>query len=530
MADEQEAPQEKKEGSWIADSWHAAASSVSGYGAGLWGFVWAELAKALPDIWGRFFDAWKGQVEKSEEFDKEMVDAWEEKFSVKDPDLRTEIEEAKKLMFPIGFLYATYLRFLYPLILAKEKIRLSVLPAAFDAAQKTQSQIPPIETVLREWFRSPEDRNQLRDYLEQHNFGGVALDTLTKATRNFGDVQTILSLRNRGWIHDDDMAEEYIRKLGFEAADAKLILQLRDVIPPINDIIRMAVREAFDPEAVRTFHLDDHYPQVLTEWANKQGLSEEWAKNYWRAHWVLPSLSQGFEMLWRTDFNDEDLDLLMRTADVSPYFRPYLKQIAYHPYTRVDVRRMYDLGVLGEADLLQAYKDLGFDEEKAQNMVKFTIRYVNKSSDKTLVKRLLWAAEHGIIEWSEAEASIALLLGDEDEAALMRSQAEAEWMQALLEKKEGRIKRLYVGRRIDYGKASDELDKLGMNATAKADTLEDWEEERKAKTRYPSKADLGKYLKLGVITPEQFSEQMEQLGFDTKFIEWEMLAAGAEPI
>jgi hypothetical protein len=191
----------------------------------------------------------------------------------------------------------------------------------------------------------------------------------------------------RGLITDQEL-EDRLYKLWYNIKDRDIIKKLSQVIPGIQDLIRLAVREAWNDETSRRFEYDADYPQQVEEWAKKQGLSPDWVRRYWRAHWELPSVSDGYEMLHRlrpgrtnVPFTKDDLELLLRTADIPRFFRERLIAISYQPYTRVDVRRMYKIGILNKDEVYQTYLDLGYDAEHAKNLTEFTVKYETGDTD-----------------------------------------------------------------------------------------------------------------------------------------------------
>jgi len=194
-------------------------------------------------------------------------------------------------------------------------------------------------------------------------------------------VNEIITAWLRGLLSDYEMGDRLFKQW-YRDEDIAIIRKLSEVIPGIQDLIRLAVREAWNDETSRRFEYDADYPAQVEEWAKKQGLSPEWVRRYWRAHWELPSVSDGYEMLHRlrpgrtnVPFTKDDLELLLRTADIPRFFRERLIAISYQPYNRIDIRRMYKIGVLNSEEVYQAYLDLGYDDEHAKRLTEFTIKH-----------------------------------------------------------------------------------------------------------------------------------------------------------
>ena len=165
-----------------------------------------------------------------------------------------------------------------------------------------------------------------------------------------------------------------LTKTGTHPAYHNLYKELAYQIPPVADLITMAVREAFTPDIAARFGQYEGLPAQYVEWVQKKGLSKDWAERYWAAHWSLPSPQQGFEMLHRGIINRDDLFMLLRALDIMPFWRDKMVSMAYTLFTRVDIRRMYNIGVLNADGVHQAYMELGYDNNKAGIMTQFTIR------------------------------------------------------------------------------------------------------------------------------------------------------------
>lgn len=331
-----------------------------------------------------------------------------------------------------------------------------------------------------------------------------------------GDLSTLLL---RGEMGDGEFSTE-LGKRGYRPDEITKIKALQQIIPNIGDIIRMAVREAFTPEVVSRFQLHAELPGEMVEWAAKQGLSREWAEAFWAAHWELPSLTMGFEMFHRGEITEDELSLLIRTHDVSPFWRDRLTAIAYTPYTRVDVRRMYDVGILGPDDVYRSYKDIGYDHEKATNMTAFTIALSN-SAERDLTKaEVLNGFKIGYFKQEEAAAQLLALGYDERETDYYISKVLYDLWQDEIKEQVKYLQQQYVRQLIPQNEVYSELGRLNLPADQINRYLRTWDIEREAKTRLLTSAKLEQLRKAEIINDGQYVEEMSGLGYKEQYIKW----------
>jgi len=152
---------------------------------------------------------------------------------------------------------------------------------------------------------------------------------------------------------------------------------ITEIIPGVQDLIRMSVREAFSPEIAEKFGQYQDPPVAVYPWAEKLGLSKDWVDRYWAAHWELPSSGQGFEMLHRNIINEDELKLLLRALDVMPFWRDRLINISWAVPTRVDVRRFWDMRTIDEARLREIYTALGYHGKDLEDYILWTKIFVD---------------------------------------------------------------------------------------------------------------------------------------------------------
>ena len=280
-------------------------------------------------------------------------------------------------------------------------------------------------------------------------------------------------------------AIDQLRRLGYGGEILNAMQSLRFRLPPLTDLTRMAVREVFSPDQRAALTLDADYPAPLTAHAESIGLAEEWARNYWAAHWDLPSPSQGYEMLHRGIISDAQLLELLRALDYAPVWRNRLRDISYNPLTRVDIRRMYHAGVLSEADVTQAYKFIGYNDENARRLTTFTkLNYAPGDKVKAITDRELTATQirtayrRRVITREDAadrlitigydaeEAEFQLALDDSTLAANPLTEAGAPVRELTV----ATVRQAYREGLYEYDQATAELEALGYLA-AEADVM-----------------------------------------------------------
>lgn len=177
--------------------------------------------------------------------------------------------------------------------------------------------------------------------------------------------------------------DRYIGAVVAPALQAGLVPQLtygfneqyQASLPGSSDLVRMELREVFRPE-FREELLTPETSSKFKETMRKHGFNDYWSDSYWGAHWVLPSMGDLDTMLHRGIIEEDAWETMVRRNDYLPAWIPQRKKIIYNPYTRVDARRMWDLRILSENELLKNYKDLGYDDEHAAQMTLWTKVYV----------------------------------------------------------------------------------------------------------------------------------------------------------
>jgi hypothetical protein len=198
-------------------------------------------------------------------------------------------------------------------------------------------------------------------------------------------TQEIASIQGQTLLNREDLSQARWRKLdvdidqmlsrhGYGPVAKEVIAKLDERIPGPQDLVRMAIREAFNPPLAEALGFTAEFGEQtdFIDWLKKQGYDQEWARKYWIAHWDLPSISQGIELFQRRIITEQQLFELMKALDIPQAWRTRIRDVAYNPLTRVDTRRMYQQGVLGEEEVYWSYRDLGYNDVNARRLTEFT--------------------------------------------------------------------------------------------------------------------------------------------------------------
>jgi len=312
---------------------------------------------------------------------------------------------------------------------------------------------------------------------------------------------------------------ERLRKIGIHPEYNEMYKELAYQIPPVADIITMAVREAFTPEIAAKFGQYEDYPTELEKWGEKKGLSKEWTSRYWAAHWNLPSPLQGFEMLHRGVINESELNMLLRALDVMPFWRDKLTQIAYRRLTRVDIRRMYREGVLTEKEVYESYLEHGYTEQNAERMSEFTIKQTLATLSKFTSGDIIKAFASRMIDRAEAISLLDRIGISSEDASYIVGTAEYKRLWAFTDQQIAGIRNLYKKRVYDENQTRDKLSKLNLPAEQINVLMQQWVYEKVEELDATwTTAQTLTFLKKGFITVARARKELDLNGYDSEHI------------
>ena len=244
------------------------------------------------------------------------------------------------------------------------------------------------------------DENTMRCLVRANGSYDTWYSKIANSGRTRLSNDQIIQLRRRG-ILDDPTTNLLMRGNGVIDEQEQLwIYKATEAMPSVSDIVRFMVRDADDDQVAKRYGTDDalstKYGAQLQSWAKGQGITDDVMKYYWRSHWEIPSNTSLFEMLHRLRPNktgqgltggitvsEQDIKDALVVNDVLPFWAERLMEISYKPLTRTDAQRAYFIDALSENELKDSYLDLGYAEDNADRLVRFTNQLKAKRKQTT---------------------------------------------------------------------------------------------------------------------------------------------------
>lgn len=337
-------------------------------------------------------------------------------------------------------------------------------------------------------------------------------------------------LQRRKFIPDGSYTKKARRVGVLDDEDAQAIYDLTQAWPGLQDTIRMMVRDAADEDAVTLAGLDEDFDKKwvgkLKDFGTGNGITDDLAKLYWRAHWQLPSPTQLFEMLHRLRPDRVDPKLavtpelvkqVLKQDDHAPAFVDRLMAISYRPITRTDAAHMYQLRTIGNDELKGYYQDEGLNETDAGRLTEWAeknrrvqeIRRSGLPPPRALVTRYA----KGLLSRDEFERIVGLITVSDEQAQAMKAAGELEKQVLHRTRILGATKKALLRGVLDESDAHAQLVQNDIEAGEAAELVADWLEERDAAGKLATTAKLCQWRSMGILTSTEHAKALERLNW-----------------
>jgi hypothetical protein len=378
--------------------------------------------------------------------------------------------------------------------------------------------IPAIQELVEMYYRGGMDK---QTYYELCRYNGMEeryAELYLLNSKTLLPATDYITIWRRGEIDDTTLAER-LDKLHIDSHTRKMLIKASEYYPNPSDLIRFAVREVFTPDIASKYGLFEDLPEEFLQESAKVGLSKDNAGRFWAAHWELPSISSGYEMLHRGVITEEELTQLLRAQDVMPYWRDKLIKISYNPVTRVDVRRMYRTGVYDREQVYQSYLNVGYNPTDAEALTNFTIEDAIKEKTDVTKSQLDKAYLQSLITLDTYKQLLRDMGYTDEPISLYVDLIEYEKKMDEVESVLKELKARYRKGLITLEEVELQLNTWDLPAVYIKQQVNDIALALSDKVKLPSKEDFIKWLSSGIITEQYFIDRMLKIGYSENDID-----------
>ena len=363
----------------------------------------------------------------------------------------------------------------------------------------------------------------------------IAMDNRGKLTLPlFGRMIERITNNDVGWQHwYKELAKEY---------------------PGPSDLIRFALREAFNENIITQFTYNKEVPTNVNPYMKAQGLGwelesdyppgttdhegnvlrgkENWLAKYWYAHWALPSVQQGFEMLhrlyeesphgpspdWRvgTEFKVPDMELLLKAQDYPEYWRQRMIRTSYHPINITDAKDMFRLDVGGVQTYYHSLRRQGFQDSDAQLMVqlleKKKLRSLGLDPAKVSKEWICSVYQDGVIEDADAVNLMMANGWSQAQSQAMLQKCKLNYRSKLARSYIAGVKQGIINGTLSANDADTVLQTLGINQITRNEKIGLWVFQRNTRYRLATVKQLMEAHKVGAISTADLDSRLANLG------------------
>jgi hypothetical protein len=386
-------------------------------------------------------------------------------------------------------------------------------------------------TIMELWHRNRGYQNEWRKLMKMLLYlPAESQQSIYGTLEQLSPEDRVQLLSAQTWI--DERHNELMHRAGYTDEQIEWIKTLYPYIPSVPDLVRMAVRDTWNEVVVQKYGYDEDFPAAYVYWCLKQGLSPEWALRYWRAHWDLPSPTMGYEMYHRGIITREELEELLRIADYPKFWREKLIEMAYTPITRVDIRRMYQTGIIKtHEELVRRYKDLGYSPENAEALAQFTEKYYSTSERDLTKADVLGAYRDGALKRDETKEMLIEIGYSPDEAEILLRREDLKILKQLRKQEITKAKNMYLKQHKSRLDVMTYLTSKGFLPVEVVNLLDLWDTQKAEQGPHITVDELIKLYWYGAVPKERFETYLSNMIPDAEIRQWYLTyAENAKPI
>lgn len=228
-----------------------------------------------------------------------------------------------------------------------------------------------------------------------------------------------------------ELTQDYGRNMfaqGYTSSEANKFFDANRPLPSFSTLLEFMAKEVFEPQAIRTFGLDQEEPVQLAHYFAKYGVPPEEATKYWIAHWNPIGYGQWRELWHRLRDNRTDIDVdsirsqgfdpanvrisqndfneFFKVLEIAPYMRDRMIATAYDVLPFTVLQQAYQYGLLTDTQLLGKLKDYGYSDTDSTIVLNTWRRKFPFKARESLANNILLQQKRGLMTQAQARAAL----------------------------------------------------------------------------------------------------------------------------
>jgi len=196
-------------------------------------------------------------------------------------------------------------------------------------------------------------------------------EIMKKTRKTLLSPEDAIRMRYKGIISNDE-CKEILSQQGFSDTDIEKLNKDYEFVPSPSDTISWLAREVFEPDMISKWGLDTGFENIKNrEFFYNQGLSDDMIRNFWIAHWEHPDFYRIKTLLNRDILKSDDVTEWCKLQEIAPTWANQMEELMWNDLNRVDIRRIYNLGLRDDDWLRKQLRNAGYKGGNLDDMVSF---------------------------------------------------------------------------------------------------------------------------------------------------------------
>lgn len=376
--------------------------------------------------------------------------------------------------------------------------------------------------------------------------------------RQWWTVNDVMQLTNRQAIVGKDSIDAYRRAGGYTSGQIAGYEELRRIIPPMSELVRYTVKEAFNPAMVAELKLDAEIDEAMEarDWCDRLGLGQcvkwvngnastsiDWFDINWYAHWDHMAPGQLGDALARfrpgrldryrefvpdiTPFTIKNYNTLMKANDYPPPERAWLAGLSLSLPRLIDVRKQYYLDIIDRKELIELQLDRNYTRIDAERFAKQAdkekeiYKYQHRVEqfdqfDRRYFNEVIEAFRVGSISEADFSGTISQIVRDQQAAAAVVASEIIRKQTQIVKASVAAIKSAFMTGEIPSAEAHNRLSQAGLAPEDVQRYVDLWELRLTMPRRVRTAAQLTGDFVHGFISITALSIRLQNLGYSER--------------